>query len=260
MHEGWPLVQVVSVLKHRDRPKAQQDVYSQAMLNACGAFMVFSTLSTPPTPGTLMLVGGGETTPAMVSRFFELIGGKDAPIVVFPLTRESPAESGPASLEMLQEAGATQAELIVATTWTPSERRTLAARLLRARGIWIPGGDQNLLVERLGQQWAADVLGRAYRGGTSIFGTSAGAMIMSDPMIGGNGDDGNPLQRRGLGLVPFVVDTHFLTRRREPRLLHAIQNWSGVSRGVGLDEGGWILWQDRVVETRGNVRWYPSAP
>ena len=37
-----------------------------------------------PARGSLVVVGGGQMGPEIVSRFIELSGGKDAPIVVIP--------------------------------------------------------------------------------------------------------------------------------------------------------------------------------
>ncbi len=144
---------------------------------------------------------------------------------------------------------------------SPSESRDLARQLMAVKGVWIPGGNQNLLMERLGVEWVQKAFKSARTRGVSFFGTSAGAMLMSDPMIGGNQDDGTPKMARGAGLIPFVVDTHYRERNRQPRLKFALDNWpEKVASGVGLSEGEWIVWNDRVTEKSGKPEWLAPTP
>ncbi len=208
-----------------------------------------------------MLVGGGSTTPAIVDRFFGLIGGKDQPILVLPMVRAEPLETGAGSVEMLKERGATNVTIWLKSSPSPSESRDLARQLLAVKGVWIPGGNQNLLMERLGVEWVQKAFASARARGVSFFGTSAGAMLMSDPMIGGNQDDGKPKKARGAGLVSFTVDTHYRERNRQPRLKFAIDNWpEKPSSGVGLSEGEWIVWNNQVIETSGKPEWLIRTP
>ena len=197
----------------------------------------------------------------MVERFFGLIGGKDQPILVLPMVRAEPLETGPGSVEMLKERGATNVSIWLNSSPSPTESRDLARQLMAAKGVWIPGGNQNLLMERLGVEWVQKAFAAARSRGVSFFGTSAGAMLMSDPMIGGNQDDGTPRKARGAGLVPFTVDTHYRERNRLSRLKFALDNWpEKPPSGVGLSEGEWIVWNDRVIESSGNPEWLTRAP
>jgi hypothetical protein len=49
-----------------------------------------------PARGALVIVGGGRLDDAIVTRFLDLAGGKDAPIVVIP-TANGDADYGPYS-------------------------------------------------------------------------------------------------------------------------------------------------------------------
>lgn len=204
--------------------------------------------------GSLLIVGGGSTTPEMSHKFFDLIGGRDRPILVMAQMRESPTETGPGSVQFLKEQGASNVSLCDKTTFTPSELRNLAGQVFASSGVWMPGGDQNLFIERLGAAWVQKTFRLARERGISFFGTSAGAMLMSHPMIGGNNDDKTPKRADGAGLVPFLIDSHFTNRSRQFRLQYALQHWP-MKQGIGLSEGEWIVWNERVVETHGKPEW-----
>jgi cyanophycinase len=88
-----------------------------------------------------------------------------------------------------------------------------------------------------------------YARGTPFGGTSAGAAVMSDPMMTGETDlkilDGAKVGvRRGLGLVPNVMfDQHFLVRQRHNRLIgFVIKNPTYI--GIGIDEDTAVLIED----------------
>ncbi len=201
-----------------------------------------------------MMVGGGSTTPTMVERFLKLAGGKDARILVLPFMREEPEVTGPGSVELLKENGATRVSLATQVPKSLDDKRMLSRQILNSDGLWLPGGNQNLFVERLGLEWCQKVVLAAHQRGIAIFGTSAGAMLMSDPMIGGNVSAGVPLRARGLGLVPFVVDTHYRERDRQPRLRYAVDEW-GSPKGVGLSEGEWLVWNGSTMDWSGKPEW-----
>jgi cyanophycinase len=206
-----------------------------------------------PTAGSLMLVGGGSTTPEMVTKFAELCGGKSYKIFVLPQTRED-VTKGNSSAELLRENGFTNVTVILDDK--PSEERLLELEktLASAKGLWIPGGDQNRFMERFGVKWSQRVFPALVASGVNWFGTSAGAMVASNPMIGGNEAEGTAKIVPGIGLFDALIDTHFRARNREPRLKRAyLQNkhqW-----GFGLDEGEWVILRgEEIIEKHGEPR------
>lgn len=200
--------------------------------------------------GALLLAGGGETTSAMIEKFAELCGGKLERVYVLAQTREEPV-NGQGSVEMLREHGFQDVILVADSTFNDRRRAELQREFTTARGFWVPGGDQNLLLERFGAKWCQKTFPPLIRKGASWFGTSAGAMATSNPMIGGLDDDGHPLRRAGIGLVPFLVDTHFAERKREPRLREAM-TWARQT-GIGLDEGEWVVIRDGKITDQGGT-------
>lgn len=88
-----------------------------------------------------------------------------------------------------------------------------------------------------------------YNSGTPFGGTSAGAAVMSDPMVTGEADlkilDGKKVGvRKGLGLLPNVIfDQHFLARQRHNRLFGLVMVNSNML-GVCINEDTAVLIED----------------
>lgn len=199
-------------------------------------------------PGGLWLVGGGSTPVEVVREFVAESGGGAELIVVLSQMREEPWR-GAGSVELLAEHGARNVLLLSFVEIGEQERAVAAEAIGRARGVWLPGGDQELFMERWGAAWLGGLLRRRVAEGLNVFGTSAGAMAMSGPMmIAGPGDrEGTVSLKPGLGLTAFLVDTHYRERGREPRLADGVRR-SGVSGALGLSEGEWVVLRGGVVE------------
>ncbi|MEZ6018836.1 MAG: cyanophycinase [Planctomycetota bacterium] len=125
-----------------------------------------------------------------------------------------------------------------------------------AAGVWFTGGNQSRILALFrpqggGQQPIDQALAANLRAGCVIGGSSAGAAMMSDPMIaGGSSDDAlthgvgpeGVEMAPGMGFYPFgLVDQHFLMRGRMGRLTVALAA-SGKRFGVGIDEdSAWLV-------------------
>ncbi|MFN7171448.1 MAG: cyanophycinase [Fimbriimonadaceae bacterium] len=213
------------------------------------------TISAAQEP-KFVLVGGGTTSDAMVMRFIELAGGPKAEILVVALTREEPNSAGESSAELLRENGAMQVNVLPYPLPTDLERR-----FERATGIYIPGGDQNRLMKLLGEKRAREMFQKAARRGAAFFGTSAGAMLMSDEMISGYGQTrGSAEIGTGLGLLPILIDTHFVERSRQERLAHAI-SLTRAKQAIGLERNEWVvITGTRLTEVHGKPYLYGIEP
>jgi cyanophycinase len=223
-----------------------------ALSAACAT--VDPLLVQPPRPapivkGKLLVIGGGGTTPPMVARMIELAGGPAARILILPQASELP-DRGSGSVELWNEAGATNVVLLDPLTESDGEREIHDAAL-----IWFPGGDQNRLMAALESARLVDDIQRRYRQGGVIAGTSAGAAVMSPKMITGEAKlervvAGGTLLVPGLGLWhDVIVDQHFVRRQRWARLVSAVIDHPELV-GVGIDErtavevvpGSWRVW------------------
>jgi cyanophycinase len=219
-----------------------------------------STGSVVPAPsivtstgrGSLFVVGGGPQPAALVRRFVELAGGRDARIVVMGMASGQGRESAEEKAAQLRGMG-TQASAL----WfdrAGADADSVVRRIGQATAIWFGGGDQNRLMAAMRGSRALAELQRVWRtSGVLVGGTSAGAAVLSTPMITGDerrpggarrdttqawitieGDD--VVTAEGMSfLTDVVVDQHFVRRRRHNRLLSLV-----IERpphlGAGIDE------------------------
>lgn len=191
----------------------------------------------------LFLIGGRANV--CLNKLLELAGGEDAKIVILPHASGYADEVGPEMVQALTKLGAKpeNVKLIM-----PGEKLDFT----EATAIYMLGGDQSDLVQRLGDE-GRNLLKDAMNNGVLIAGTSAGAACVGQLMItGGMTEDSEKTDAStlttdvGLGLVPgLVVDTHFAERTRFARPLAAIRAafraGLGTTAGVGLDEDTAIL-------------------
>jgi cyanophycinase len=201
--------------------------------------------------GSLVIVGGGERSEAMMRRFVDLAGGRGARIAVVPNASSEPEETGRALVAELDSLGARA--FVYFLDHAAATAQASARRLDSATGIWFSGGDQIFVTQALAGTPVLRAMQRRYREGAVIGGTSAGAAIMSDSMITGNqtppgdttgyyGDEYPAIARRrveivpGLGFLPqAIVDQHFIRRERHNRLISAVLERPSLL-GVGIDE------------------------
>jgi len=224
------------------------------LASACATGATRSAATPNAASGHLVIVGGGPIPEVIDRRFLQLAGGTGVRIVVLPMASESGAESGAARAAAFRKLGAASAVSM------QLERNDVGAdsvaRILgQATGIWFPGGDQNRLTGAIIGTAVLDSIRSRYRHGAVVGGTSAGAAVMSDPMI--SGDERRPGGTRppsdssdnwltidrddvilvpGFGLLPNVtVDQHFLRRKRHNRLISVVLERPNII-GIGIDE------------------------
>lgn len=126
----------------------------------------------------------------------------------------------------------------------------IAARLLTCSGYYFTGGLQSQIIRVLRPEGATtpalEAIRTRHRQGAVVAGSSAGAAIMSDPMIvGGTSEKAlkTGLAGSGITLGPglgffqgALVDQHFLARGRIGRLVVAILQSDRYKLGFGIDE------------------------
>jgi cyanophycinase len=220
--------------------------------------------------GTLFLVGGGPQPPELVKEFVDLAGGAGkARIIVFAMASEGGRESGQDKAKQLEGLGAQARNLFI--TRNEADADSIVRHVEQATGIWFGGGDQSRLAAVLRGTRAAEAIRARYRAGAVIGGTSAGAAIMSTPMITGDErrrggarypsdssltfitiDRDNVRVSEGLDLITdAIIDQHFVRRKRHNRLLSLVME-KPIRLGAGIDESTAL-----VVEPTG--RWRVSG-
>ncbi len=111
-------------------------------------------------------------------------------------------------------------------------------------GIFITGGHQDLLVDRLNTSRFGQELRDYHARGGTIIGTSAGASFMGDKMPLGS------TQADGFGLVPHIIDQHFSQKKRKGRLYALVEQFPGRV-GIGIDENTAVIYQDSHLQVMG---------
>lgn len=197
----------------------------------------------------LLVVGGGERPNDGVKTFVEWSGGPRAKVLIITWASGVPDQSF-ASLE--KQFSKFESVSVVHAPIRPldaEKRAKFIEQLDLSTGVFFSGGDQNRIMDVLADEELLKLIRKKYALGTPFGGTSAGAAVMSDPMMTGDADlkilDGAKVGvRRGLGLVPNVMfDQHFLVRQRHNRLIGFVMKNPNYI-GVGIDEDTAVLIED----------------
>jgi cyanophycinase len=237
--------------------------------------------------GRLVIVGGGlERDNVAVFRTFLDGVGATAPIAVIGAASSSPVRSVQRFADDLAHYGVSPERVTpIRLAWLDDESTATdestwrgnasnpqeIARLEAAGAVWFTGGDQSRIVRVLRHADGSatpmlETLRARLAAGIVVGGSSAGAAVMSDPMISGGanlpvllsglkrlraGDASLPLPQpptvadtsvlsmgSGLGFLPGVlVDQHFGARARLGRLVMALLARPRAERiGIGIDE------------------------
>ncbi len=210
-----------------------------------------------PSPGTLFVCGGGALPDRVYDEFVTAAGGEKARIVVVPTASESAdaVVADAARTERLlspwRERKVAGVVLFHARTAAEADDVVRLRSLREATGVWFGGGSQRRLAEAyVGTRFLREVQGVLARGG-AVGGTSAGAAVMTDPMIAGDPIAEVSQRAKGFGLLAgAVVDQHFTARQREPRLAAAVALDPRLV-GFGIDEATALVVRGRELSVVG---------
>lgn len=240
------------------------------------ALLALAAAGTSHAKGHLVIVGGAlKSGNAEVYRAFIDPLPETGPVVIIPAASSNPQRSAERTREDLIRHGLSAQRALTFPLALVDDESTLeedesdwaenawdterVAELGTAAGFWFTGGDQARIVATLVRNGAetSPLLGlirQRLKNGATLGGTSAGAAIMSNPMIAGGesfsaltegrigigarADESEPSLQiaAGLGFLEGVlVDQHFDRRARLGRLVKAMAV-TGVNAGFGIDE------------------------
>jgi cyanophycinase len=213
----------------------------------------------PAPQGTVVLLGGGADD-LTLHLLASLLSQRTAPIeLLTTATASRPDATYAAYARVFRHMGCPQVGHLQVDEYHPADAPETLARLQEAALVFITGGDQERLTERLLGTQFLTVLHQRYQAdaGFIVAGTSAGASAMGGQMLVagrgwrsllGGGIDVIP----GLGILPnLLIDQHFIERSRYPRLMHAVLAYPTLL-GLGLsEETGVIVRPDRPAEVFG---------
>ena len=225
-------------------------------------------LATPPAThvenGSLIIVGGGGMPAGLLTKFIELAGGPESPLVYIPCTDDEVVLKD-GFVDVMKKAGAKNVTLL----HTKDRRKAnhddeFLAPLKTARGIWFGGGRQWNLVDSYQNTTAHKLMHDVLARGGVIGGSSAGASIQGDYM-----PRGDPLgnlniiaegYERGLGFLTGVgIDQHFAQRNRFADMSSLVKTYPQLL-GIGIDESTAIIVRQHTAEVtgKGNVSFYDA--
>lgn len=246
--------------------------------------------------GSLVIAGGGmePDNASVYNRLIELAGGKEnASFAVIPTAGGTPVQSFVLFRNTLISYGVKAENIhlvqiavvdddsttkVDESTWKNNgDDLSVAKQVSNCSCVWFTGGDQLRTTSALyhadgSRTPVLEAVWQVFLKGGVIGGTSAGAAIMSDPMIGGGNsmaalakgvvtvipqedfEEGNGvLITRGLGFFsPGMVDQHFEVRARIGRLIMAMLH-TNVNLGFGIDENTALIYvgKTRKLEIAG---------
>lgn len=208
----------------------------------------------------LLVVGGGDRPDDAVKKFVEWSGGGKARLLMITWASGVPEESFDALKKDFSLRPTASIEHAAMRPLDAEKRARFIEQLRTATGVFFSGGDQNRIMDVLADEELLKLIREKYAAGTPFGGTSAGAAVMSDPMMTGEADlkvlDGKKVGvRKGLGLIPNVIfDQHFLVRQRHNRLFGLVME-NPRMLGIGIDEDTAVLIQDdRKLEVVGATK------
>ncbi len=253
-----------------------------------GMLLFFPAMSQTPPKGNLVIVGGGleDDNKSIYEQLIAYAGGfEKGTFAVIPSASGVPVQSYVSFRNILISYGVHPDHIhlisiammdddstadVNESEWKDNgDDHVLAAVVRQCSAVWFSGGDQSRTVKTLvrpdGSKTAVlEAVWDVYRSGGAVGGTSAGAAIMSENMIGGGNslaaltigvikdyqgndfpDGGGLLMLNGLGFFPHgIIDQHFGARARFGRLAVALMDETyGCARGFGVDENTALIYE-----------------
>jgi cyanophycinase len=214
--------------------------------------------------GKFFLIGGGPAARTLgeplLEQFITAAGGKQAEITIITAGSEEPEEVNACYWDIFTALGVNTLFSPKITCRAEAEDPAIAARIVSSSAVFIAGGAQTKLVERLLATAVATAIAEVFARGGILSGTSAGASIFAHPMILEGGTVNRHLRHEmidigpGLGLLGnnIAVDTHCSSRGRIPRLVSLLLNHPDV-QVIGIDEDtALFIHNDGVAEVIGH--------
>jgi cyanophycinase len=233
-----------------------------------------------------LVIVGGALDSDNLPVYRAILDGREGggPLCVFPTASDEPQESMDEYVARFDSiGGAGTARGILLSTEEPerAQDQAVAEEIRTCGGFFFSGGSQSRIASVFRPEGEATPAFRAvwerHRAGAVVSGSSAGAAMMSHPMISGGGsvaalangvsreeDEEGVEIRTGLGfLEEGLVDQHFLARGRWGRLLVAVTDPLEDRLGIGIDENTALVVEGdtaRVAGASGVVLMDPRGP
>lgn len=215
--------------------------------------------------GKLFIIGGGSRSAELMQSLMATANLKSNDyIVILPMSSEEPDSSFFYIRKDLQKVCSNAVVNLNFTSQQVNNKSRLDS-LAHAKLIFITGGDQNRFMNIVLHTPVQQAIFTAYKNGSTVAGTSAGAAVMSKKMITGSEYSGDSVRsgtfkkiqyklveiKEGLGLVTrAIIDQHFIARSRYNRLLSVLAENPSYPC-IGIDEGTAIIVSGNKITVTG---------
>jgi cyanophycinase len=207
-----------------------------------------------PAKGSLIIAGGNLRDTAVVNKFIELSGGKDALIVFIPTASGSQSFDTVRTVSILTNSGATNVRLLHTYNKDVANTEEFASILRQAGGVFFGGGRQWQLVDAYGGTLTEKEIRKVLDRGGAIGGSSAGATIQGSFLARGDTRSNTIMigdHTEGFSyLTNSAIDQHLLVRNRQHDLIEVL-NLHPHLLGIGIDENTAVMVQGNRMEVLG---------
>jgi cyanophycinase len=202
--------------------------------------------------GNLIIIGGAEDKKNECGILKEVVKKtkeKGGYLVVLTVATDYPEEVGATYENTFKKLNFSNVKVVHIRDREEANREDNARTIEEAGCIFFTGGDQLKITSLIGGTPIYESLKHAYRNGTLIVGTSAGASCVCSTMIVSGVDDEAPSRctikmSPGLDIIRGVlIDQHFAQRGRIGRLLAAVAQNPEIL-GIGIDENTAIVFEE----------------
>ncbi|WP_316734546.1 cyanophycinase [Pedobacter aquatilis] len=216
--------------------------------------VIFGFASFAQNKGSLFIIGGGNRSDELMQKMLQTANLKASDyIIVLPMSSEVPDTGFDFFAKQIKKLDNRVIRNFNFAKHDVNDKKWIDS-LANAKLIYILGGDQSRFMKVVLNTPVYDAIHKAFKNGSTIAGTSAGAAVMSKYMITGTQLldtvyketfnklwDKNIEFSQGMGLLEnTIIDQHFLKRNRYNRLISALAAHPDMV-GVGIDESTAII-------------------
>lgn len=193
------------------------------------------------------MFGGGVAVRSpghsLIGGFLHVAGGPSAKIAILTCGSEEAAEINGIYWQLLADLGATQMVSPIINNREEADLPSTAAHIAEADAVFVAGGAQSKLIERLAGTASERAMIAVLEKGGLLSGTSCGASIYGNPVILDGGTSNKHMRPHMIEIcagfnimgADIMVDTHCSSRGRFPRILSLLMEHPQVL-AIGLDE------------------------
>ncbi|MFC4211356.1 cyanophycinase [Pedobacter lithocola] len=216
--------------------------------------LAFSLSTYAQNKGNLFIIGGGNRSDDLMRQMLQTANLKSNDyIVVLPMASTIPDSGFKSFSSQMNKIDSHVVKNFNFSKHDVNDKNWIDS-LSAAKLIYILGGDQSRFMKSVLKTPVYDAIHKAYKNGSTIAGTSAGAAVMSKYMITGKQLldtvyketfnklwDKNIQFEEGIGLLQnTIIDQHFLKRNRYNRLISALAAHPKMIC-IGIDESTAII-------------------